>query len=503
MEDSRVKKGVKNTIFSIVNGLIVLILGLIVPRIVVISYGSETNGLLSSTTQLLTYLALFEAGVSTIMNNSLYQEIAKKEDGNISGVFCAGVKYYRKLSIYYGFALLVSASLFSFFLNSNIPRITVFFVVLLSGAGSVLCFNFSSSIKNLISANGDYYYISVVDLIVRVLNYVVTIVAALFTLNIVVIKAIALIVTMIQVMIYNSYFIRNYSWIDKQALPVFDNFKQRGYYIIHQIASLLFSSTDVMLLAFFTNLTIVSIYTVYNSVISSLSFVLNSIISSFLFLLGQLYAEGLDKYIKAHDAFKLLYIELTFILSTVCYFLFVPFIELYMRGADAAYADEKLAFLFCCITMLNACRSVDNQLAAISWHVKQTTSHVVMEAIINLVVSILLVRKIGIYGVLLGTIFAVLFRVIISSFYSEREILHRKVINGYKHAIVNGVIFISLFLIYKMCRISIVINSYMDFVLIGVIILLIVALIYAALNILIFKTETTIIITSIKSRRRR
>lgn len=56
------------------------------------------------------------------------------------------------------------------FAGSSIPKSAVFWIVLLCGIGSVLCFNFSSSVKNLILSDGNYYFISVVNL----LSFIVT-----------------------------------------------------------------------------------------------------------------------------------------------------------------------------------------------------------------------------------------------------------------------------------------------------------------------------------------
>ena len=487
MSNKRLKKSIKNVAFGVISELIILMLGLIVPRIVVISYGSEVNGLLSSTTQLLTYLSIFEAGLSSVMCNSLYALFSKNDKANVSSVYTAGEIYYRRTSFYYGACLILVSCIFTFVVKTNIPKLEVFLVILLSGLSSVLVFNFSASIKNVISSDGNYYFISVVNLIVKVLTYGVTIITALLTLNIVTIKAAGLLVTLTQVIAFRAYFKKKYSWIDRKAKPETNGFKQRGYYVIHQVASLMFSCTDVTLLTFLTNLSTVSIYTVYNTIMSAFATLMSTVSSSFTFALGQVFSEDIDEYCKLHDAFKLFYIVLNFVLISVAYYLFVPFINIYMRGADIQYGDSLLALLFCIVSLVNSTRMVDNQLASISWHMKQTMPHVIIEAVLNLMLSVLLVIPFKIYGVLLGTVIAILFRSIVAPFYSERYILHRSIIHGYKHALLNWSLFLSL--VFLESKLDIQIVSLLDFILNGVLLVFVFTIVYVIINGLLFRKE--------------
>ena len=75
--------------------------------------------------------------------------------------------------------------------------------------------------------------------------------------------------------------------------------------------------------------------------------------------------------------------------------------------------------------MLSACRVVDNQLIKLSFHAKQTVVRSMIEAAINVIVSIAAVQFIGIYGVLLGTIAALLYRTNDFIIYANTKILMR------------------------------------------------------------------------------
>lgn len=68
----------KNLITSIVYQFSVIISGLILPRLLISTFGSEINGLVSSITQFLSFITLFEGGVGAAVLAELYLPIEKK-----------------------------------------------------------------------------------------------------------------------------------------------------------------------------------------------------------------------------------------------------------------------------------------------------------------------------------------------------------------------------------------------------------------------------------------
>ena len=65
MNSLKAKKGLGNIVTGLFNQLVTIALGILIPRLILTSLGSEANGLLSSVNQVLAYLALLEAGIGT------------------------------------------------------------------------------------------------------------------------------------------------------------------------------------------------------------------------------------------------------------------------------------------------------------------------------------------------------------------------------------------------------------------------------------------------------
>ena len=66
---------VKNTLFGFGGQALLLILGIVIPRIMITSYGSDINGLLTTISQIFTYMALLEAGIGQAARNALMEPL--------------------------------------------------------------------------------------------------------------------------------------------------------------------------------------------------------------------------------------------------------------------------------------------------------------------------------------------------------------------------------------------------------------------------------------------
>ena len=84
------KKGIlNNTISSIVSYGILLIVSIVSSKLILVTYGSEANGLLSSVNQLFSYIALLEAGIGTATVTALYRPIADADSTSIKEVLAS------------------------------------------------------------------------------------------------------------------------------------------------------------------------------------------------------------------------------------------------------------------------------------------------------------------------------------------------------------------------------------------------------------------------------
>lgn len=247
---------------------------------------------------------------------------------------------------------------------------------------------------------------------------------------------------------------------------------QRNAFLVHEISGVIFSSTDAFVLSTFCSLIIASIYSVYNLIYSSLNSLINAVNNGLHFILGQTYAEDREKYTAVHDAYDSLYMAMVFSFMTVAYLLTSPFINLYTAGIeDANYLVKGLPLLFTLVQLLSCSRAVSSRLINVAGHAKATQNRSILEAVLNLGVSITLVNFIGIYGVLVGTIVALLYRTNDIIIYANKKILKRSPWVTYKKMIVNFVVYFAIVLadtFYLSQLIMSYCDSYFDFIIIAI-----------------------------------
>ena len=92
------KKVMLNVGCTMLCQLMTFISGLIVPRLILSTFGSEANGLVSSITQFLNYISLVEGGIGSVVLTALYGPLAKKDDRKISSILKAAENFFRQIA---------------------------------------------------------------------------------------------------------------------------------------------------------------------------------------------------------------------------------------------------------------------------------------------------------------------------------------------------------------------------------------------------------------------
>ena len=170
---------------------------------------------------------------------------------------------------------------------------------------------------------------------------------------------------------------------------------------------------------------------------------LDYVAQGFSFVMGQAFNRDIKRYIQLHDLYETYRMALIFALYNVALIFIIPFMKRYTSGiTDINYLDYKVAVLFTVFYLMTGARACAADLINYAQHFKKTQSRCVAEAVINLTVSVIAVNLWGIYGVLIGTIVALLYRMNDMLIYANRKILKRSAWPSYKRLLINSVMFI-------------------------------------------------------------
>lgn len=457
----------KNVITGFGGQLIAIILGLIVPRFFIMSYGSDVNGLLSTITQIFTYMALLEAGIGQAAKNLLYKPFQEKNKDGVSEIASIAKSYFRRFTLIYGVGVIAIALILPLVLKTNVDSVTIALIVLFEGMSGVISFYFIETPSIIIGVDGKNYVNNAINLLNIIVGYVVKIVMAALGLNIVLLQFVFFIVTIAKVFFCQIYFKKHYSWIKFKKTSKDIKLKNRNSYIIIEITSTVFNSTDMIILSVFVSTQLSSVYGIYNMVFSNLTLLLNSVYFSVVYLLGYSYHDSKEKYIHLHDTFNYVFLGTITILMMVCYFLTIPFVSLYTKGVtDTNYIYTSLPLLFCLVQMLSWSRFVGGNLIGVAGRVKKAVWVNILEAVINLTCSVIFVQKFGIVGVLFATVIALLPKVIYCNYVGDRIILKRSCWNTIKILGTNFILLFAVVLIKPYIHIEV--NSYLSFAVYGI-----------------------------------
>ncbi len=440
--------GIKNITFSIIGQFVTLAIGIVIPRLVIVSYGSEYNGLLSSIGQVVSYLALLEAGIATASSQAMYKPIVQDDKYEVNRILASIHYYYRQTGIMYLLLILVIAIFYPLFINSQIPYWTISVLIVINGTPGVINYFFQGKYRILIQARGESYVLTNISTILSIVASVTKIIFLYFRFNIIFVQLIYCTTSLLQMIYVMLYIKKKYTWVNLKVERNLDALKQKWGALIHQIAGTITYGTDVVVLTLFCDLNTVSIYSLYNMIFNLVGNIVSSINGGVQYILGQTYGKSKALYIRVIAAYETYYIAISSALYVVAYILILPFFSLYTAGTDVDYLNVKYAMCFLWVKFLDASRSAASNTAYVSGHLNDTKKHAIVEAVINLGISIATVQVWGICGVLLGTIVAFMYRCIVSIWYANVRILHKSPLNSWSKWILNMtliIIMISLF----------------------------------------------------------
>ena len=474
----------KNVITGFGGQLIVIILGIIIPRIMISSYGSDINGLVATTTQIFSYLALLEAGIGQSARIALYKPISERNQKDISDVVKSAESYFRRITRIYGICVILLCVVSPYVIKTEVSFSTVFFVFLFEGLSGVFSFYYIQTPSILLNADGKSYINNTINLANKILGYIIKILLAYMGINIIIVQFSYFLITIMKVAFYRLYIKKQYSWISHESTPNYNLLKDKNSYVLTEIAWTIFSSTDMIVLSIFVSTKLSSVYSVYCLIYNSIYLLMNAVGGSVLYVLGQVYHRNMKEYEIVHDSMNTIFIGSITILMSVSNFLTIPFIRLYTDGvADVEYIYSQLPIMFALVQMLSWSRYINGNLTGLAGYARTTSYISLIEAIVNVALSVLLVNRYGIVGVLLATVVALPIKVIWCVYISDKKVLKRSYINTIKIFGCNYLFFALIVLLRHYIVIDI--NSYGSFLIYGFTLTIIIGLLGCLVNILV------------------
>lgn len=471
-----------NLLVGAVGQIVMLSLGVIVPKLVLSNYGSEINGLLSSITNIYAYISIVEAGISAASCQALYKAIADETQGNINRVLSATNKYFQKTGIVYLLLILVCSIFYPFIIKSKVPYHIVALIVAFNGIGNVINYFFHGKYLILLKADGKNYIRSGIETFTNVIKQLAKIIFIHLGYDVLSVQFAIMFVSFVQMFFIIIYIKKRYSWIDLSVKPDYKAISQSKNVLVHQINYLVVANTDIVLLSMFSSMKVVSIYSMYMLFYSIVDKFLHIIRDSIEFKIANFFYTNQEEFIKFFRMYEIYYITFSFALYSIIDVLILPFLSLYTSDVnDTDYIIANLPLFFTLLKLMGVIRYPYDMMIHVSGHFKQTQNFAIVESVTNVLLSLLLIRNLEIIGVLMGTIIASFCRTAYLMIYVYRSnIINDKIIKSLKCICLNFLIFVIL----KCFLGEILINSssYVSLVSYAIPISLCISLVYFLIN---------------------
>lgn len=494
----RSRNALYNISTNLILQLIVIIYGFVVPKIIINSFGSSVNGLVSSITQFLGYIALLESGFGPVVKAALYKPIAKKNKKEISNILKTTEKFFKTISYIFLLYIFILCLVYPFIVVSNFSWIYTASLIAIIGLSTFAEYFFGMTYRLYLQAEQKTYVISIIQIVAYIISIIVIIVLARFSVSVHLIKLASCLIFIIRPLIQNMYVKKKYNLSLKSANSNYE-INQKWDGLAQHIASVIHNNADVTILTIFSSLVEVSVYSVYYLVVKGLKAIILSFTGGIDAIFGDMLAKNESENLnQKFDTYEVLYNIISTVLFTSGIILIVPFVEVYTSGVtDANYIRYVFGYLIVTSEYIWAIRQSYNELIKAAGHFKQTKAGAWIECLLNIVISVALVGKLGLIGVAIGTIIAMTIRTIEFIYYSNKHILKRNPWNSFKKIIF--VIFETLIIVFVCNFIPYLENvSYINWFINAILTSITAMIITSTLNFIFFKKDLLYVFKLIK-----
>ena len=399
---SRTKNSFKNIFSVIIMNIIIGLIGFIKTKIFVSHLSTDTYSINQLFYQIYSYITLADIGFGFIISKNLYKAFAKNDREEVNKIYSTSVKFYRIIGVSMFLISIILSFIVPVFTQANLDSTYIRLSFLLFVTRGIIDYFFIAP-RTVIEANQKSYKINYLLKAIKILESITEIILLLLGFDYLIILIPGIIITIIIDCIICKKVFKEYSWLKNTHTFNKKHLKGTKDLLSIKIAGILNTNTDIVLISTFINPLSVVIYSSYCYITTFITDTIYLIASATVPSFANLLYGDDEK--KSYKIFKEINIFFLFIASFVTIILstfLTPFIKLWLGDIYAVAVPTLI--LFCVITFYNiAFRAISMTINAKGLFEKTKIASI-LEAILNLTISLVLVKNIGISGALLGTV---------------------------------------------------------------------------------------------------
>lgn len=414
----RLRNVFRNSFFSLISQFVLIIVGFFSQRVMNLVMGEALVGMNSVISNIIAILSVSELGIASAIVFHLYRALAIQDQEEIASL----MNMYRRA--YYVFALVITVAglcvmpyVHIFLRENNFSLSYIRLIYFLWLARTVLTYLLSYK-RSILIADQREYIVSIVTLLINLLNYGSIIVILLLWQN----YQLALFLNIVVESLLNIWiiryvdrrypFLRRYRRkpIEKKVMTtIFGDIKN---IFISRLSSKLLVSTDNLIISSFISVVTVGLYANYSLIMQSVTNVMLALAGAVQPTVGNLFTE--------HDRNKNYQVlrQMGFVFFWLAAFCSASLMSLSSIFVTDFWLTESyrlsVEIVICCV--VNAYLFIMNLPTSIVMTVSgmfdKERNISVLYATVNLVFSLILVRPLGVVGVLVGTFASYLVQIV-------------------------------------------------------------------------------------------
>lgn len=477
----RTKASILNALTMIIPQIIITVLNLIKTKFILDLMGIELLGIYQLFYQAVMYILVAEAGLTPVVMHKLYNPMAKKDQEKINSILSSARHMFNIVTfVMILLGLLLTLLIPTLINSSSISLIIIQASFMLFILSNII--NYRYMYKQITFDVNQKKYINNILLQGITIFRIILEIIAIFTFeSLIAIYIMHLFSSILYNLLLHIIYKKKYPsytvGINKD-IKIFSDVK---HLIFHRVGYIITNNIDIILLTKFWDLSYAAIYGVYNYIISGINRILISISGATLAPIGDLIANksgNLKKDFKDYNHF----IMFLAIIILVPVSLVVNDFVLLWYGLEIA-VNKNVVLLFMIIMYYKIIKIPIITFIEGGGLFKETKTSVIIEASINLTLSLILVGKYGIAGVLIATIIASFVgEYIIKLIYIKNKIFTKNDnISIFKSIVVPNILNLIIFIFFYYIidfRVHGYFDLLMEFLVIGIINFIIIFIIY-------------------------
>ncbi len=413
MKLERTKNAARNIVFDGTLELVNMLFPFVIRSVMLHCLGTEYLGLNGLFKSLLTFLNLAELGVGSAMVFSMYKPIAEDDTPAI----CALLRLYRTLYRIIGLAIaavgLLLLPVLQNLIKGDLPAgMNLYILYLMNLGNTVMTYWLFAYKSSLLQAHQRRDVISKVGLAVRLTEYILKILILVYTRNYylyLIVQLLCQLAVNILTAVYASKMYPRY--VPEGKLPkekTMDIFRRVRDLFTSKLSATVFDAADTLVISAFMGLTVLAVYQNYYYIITALRMMLLVILNACMAGVGnKLVMESKEANYRDLEWISLLFSWLLGVSSSMLLCMYQPFMHLWMGEENMLAFGFVLCFVVYYYSMgANKLINMFKDAAGI-W--RRDRWRPLTAALVNLSLNLATVRWLGLYGVLLSSVFSIVF----------------------------------------------------------------------------------------------